>query len=535
MDKSHKPPLDSPMHHRLIAFLALCLGTPALTAQVPVFDSLDTPLVPAGIAPFSYLGHQISVAGDALVASSPGLDVGQAGSAWAFWKVSGAWQAGQEITHSNAEVGDGFGKSLASTNDTLVISASGHSLGARLYIYDRVGNDWIESQVLGLAGSTSFFGGTVALDDQRLVSADVGVPGQATHVFVRTPTGWTLEQTLPGHAGHVTIDGDTLTTVTNGNAVTVFERVAGTWTQVASFPFGGVIGRPDLQGDLLVVPALNELRLHERINGVWDSAQRLRASIRYSGTGAFASIDGDRIVAISGPFQAGQNAWVSLWVRESAAAGMGAEWSERQVLNVYGSVAEVRLTADFDGETLAVGDWTFDASLVGSPRTGAVYTAELAEASEFFGDSYCHGDTTECPCGFSTTFPRSLGCQGSTLGALLVGSGSQSFGANATKMDAFGMPAQVSALLFFGTQNAAGSTPFGNGLLCVSGPFRRAGIRQTNASGRATWGQGPAAFGPAGSIAPGDEIAFQVWYRDPGAACAQGFNLTNGFRMTFTP
>ncbi len=102
-------------------------------------------------------------------------------------------------------------------------------------------------------------------------------------------------------------------------------------------------------------------------------------------------------------------------------------------------------------------------------------------------------------------------------------------------MSAFGMPGNVSALLFWGTQSV-GQTPFGNGLLCMNGPFRRATVRQTNASGRTVWNQGPSSFGLAGpTISAGDEIAFQVWYRDPDALCAQGYNLTNGFRMTFTP
>lgn len=521
------------MIKKRLAVLSIALVTSLASAQEPIFDSIDSPLVPAGIPPSSYLGREISVDGDALVASSPGLNAGQAGRAWAFWKTAGTWQIGQEILHSNPEVSDGFGKSLDSTQDTLVISAAGHSAGARLYVYDRVGQDWVEGQIITMPGSSAFFGGFVALDDQRLVTADVG--NQATHVFVESAGTWVLEQTLSGHAGHVTIDGDTLTTITNGSAVTVFERVSGSWTEVASFPFGGVIHRPTLAGDLLVVPAQKELRLHERVGGQWVSTDRLRASIRYSGGTSHASIDGDRIVAITHPFENGQNSWITLWVRESAPAGMGAAWSERKLINVLGSVAEVRLTADFDGETLAVGDWTFDPALTGAARTGAVYAGELPEASEFFGDSYCHGDTNQCPCGFDTGFPGSLGCQGSTLGGLLLGWSDDSIAANNTKMSAFGLPGEVSALLFRGTQDPLGSTPFGNGLLCMNGPFQRAGVRQTNAAGRAIWGQGPAAFGTAGSISPGDEIAFQVWYRDPDAICAQGFNLTNGFRMTFTP
>ena len=483
--------------------LLLSLLTPCAAAQEWIFEVLDAPLVPAGITPGSYLGREISVAGDALVASSPGLDSGQSGSAWAFWRAGGTWQAGQEILRSNPEVTDGFGKSLASTDDTLVISASEHSFGPRLYVFDRTGNAWVESQILSKPGATSFFGLHLALDAQRLVIADVGVGAQATHVYARTPAGWNLEQTLPGHAGHVTIDGDTLTTITNGNQVTIFERSSGSRNQVASFPFGGVIQRPDLKGDLLVVPALNELRLHEQIGGQWVSTHRLRSSIRYSGGSAYASIHGDRIAAISSPLQHGQDAWVSMWIRESEPAGLGAAWSERKLIEVLGSATEVRLTADFDGETLAVGNWTFNPPGSGTPRTGAVFTGELSAASELFGDSYCHGDTNQCPCGFSTTFPGSLGCEGSTLGALLVGSGSASVAADATQMNAFGLPGRVPALLFWGAPRVGSPAPFGNGLLCVSGPFHRAGVRWGSSSGAATWDDGPSTFGPAGSIASG--------------------------------
>ena len=142
----------------LVALSFLSLVTPCAIAQESIFEVLDVPLVPAGITSGSYLGREVSVAGDALVASRPGLDAGQSGSAWAFWKVGGSWQAGQEILRSNPEVADGFGKSLDSTVDTLVISASEHSLGPRLYVFDRVGSDWVESQVLSRPGATSFFG-----------------------------------------------------------------------------------------------------------------------------------------------------------------------------------------------------------------------------------------------------------------------------------------------------------------------------------------------------------------------------------------
>lgn len=526
------------MRVQALSLLLLTLPLSPSQANAQVMETLSTPVIPSGIPGESFLGREVAVDGDALVASSPGLDLGQAGSLWSYWKVAGSWQAGSEILRTEAEVGDRFGWALDMQGDSLVVSAAAHSAGPRLYVFDRVGNDWQQSQIISLPGSSPSFGESLSISGDRFVTTDYAPNGGITHVYREAGGSWGLEQSLTGYSGPAVIDGDRLVTEANGPTLAFFDLIGSSWTEVASFTYPNPLTqfqRPALHGDLCVLPMMGELRLYERAGGTWTATDRLRGSIRYSSGSSHVSIDDDRIVATCAPFSFEDNGWVSQWVRESESPNLGASWSERKLLRFVGSFNDVRLTVDFDGETLAVGDWNYRPSPPNTARTGAIYTAELDPASDFVGDSFCHGFDAPCPCGFETGYPGGPGCQGSTPGSLLVGEGSASVAMDDLKMSAFGLPPQVSALLFWGTETTTTQLPFGNGLRCAGGTLQRTQVRQANDNGRANWGQGPSDFGPAGSITAGDELVFQVWYRDPDAFCAQGFNLTNGFRLTMTP
>jgi hypothetical protein len=51
-------------------------------------------------------------------------------------------------------------------------------------------------------------------------------------------------------------------------------------------------------------------------------------------------------------------------------------------------------------------------------------------------------------------------------------------------------------------------------------------------TGTANFGPG---LQPSGAWTNGDTRYFQVWFRDPMGPCNSGYNLTNGYKLEFTP
>ncbi len=117
----------------------------------------------------------------------------------------------------------------------------------------------------------------------------------------------------------------------------------------------------------------------------------------------------------------------------------------------------------------------------------------------------------------------------SGLAAIIQPGGSSSVSAGDFTLSASRIPRDQPGLFFFG--NNAIEVPFGNGVRCVGGQVHRlpaaqsdVGLMQASVFGAPT----------AGVLTPGSTWNFQAWYRDP-VAGGSGFNLSNGYRVTFTP
>lgn len=149
------------------------------------------------------------------------------------------------------------------------------------------------------------------------------------------------------------------------------------------------------------------------------------------------------------------------------------------------------------------------------------------------GVGYCFGDGTgtACPCGNDGN--PGEGCANSTgNGAVLVGTGSNSVGADDLSFTLLQALPSQGALLFVANNQLSGLY-FGDGLRCAGGSLKRLGVRMPNASGTAHWNPGMAA---SGGWMAGDTRNFQAWYRDPvGSPCANEFNTSNGVNITFAP
>ena len=206
---------------------------------------------------FDQFGTSVAVSGDTLVVGAIGEDSGQtvitngniasadnsvtnAGAAYVFVRntANGTWAQQAYLKAPNAEVNDAFGKSVAISNDTLVVGANGED-----------------------SNQTSISNGSSASADNSAIRAG------AAYVFVRSDGNWSQQAYLkasnanPGDefGTSVAISGETIvvgtpgessgqTTISNGSngssasadnsairagAAYVFARSGSTWTQQA--------------------------------------------------------------------------------------------------------------------------------------------------------------------------------------------------------------------------------------------------------------------------------------------------------------
>ena len=88
--------------------------------------------------------------------------------------------------------------------------------------------------------------------------------------------------------------------------------------------------------------------------------------------------------------------------------------------------------------------------------------------------------------------------------------------------------------LYFQGNNAVNGgqgNPFGDGLRCAGGGVVRLQVRFPNSSGEA---ETSLSVSVKGGCAAGDLRRYQNWYRDPSLTpCGAGFNLTNGYEITW--
>jgi uncharacterized protein (DUF2345 family) len=140
---------------------------------------------------FEQVGFSVAVDGDTLVAGAPGIAV-STGAAFVFVRAAGVWTEQQELRVSDGGRFDDFGWSVALEGNTTVIGAIGHASGTgAAYVFARVGTTWTLQQELSASDAAlgDNFGNSVAISDDTMI---VGAPGKndlqgAAYVFVRPP------------------------------------------------------------------------------------------------------------------------------------------------------------------------------------------------------------------------------------------------------------------------------------------------------------------------------------------------------------
>jgi hypothetical protein len=163
------------------------------------------------------LGWSVALSGSTLLASAPGVTVGDntaQGAIYAFTETDGVWTQAQKILAEDGEAYDQLGTSVALDGDTALVGSIWHHTGqGTVYVFDRADGVWTASQRLTATDgamprsadleSVGFgpanidnFGMSVALHgDTALVGADgIGVNGNegqgVAYQFVRMDGAW---------------------------------------------------------------------------------------------------------------------------------------------------------------------------------------------------------------------------------------------------------------------------------------------------------------------------------------------------------
>ncbi|ULA64103.1 MAG: Integrin alpha beta-propellor repeat protein [Nitrospira sp.] len=392
----------------LLLSISACSGAELETSQQVVAQLVQQGYLKASNAGTGdRFGYRVAVSGDTVVVSalleqsaSTGINGSQvastapaSGAVYVFVKTQTGWAQQAYLKASNAQSNDWFGYSLALSGNTLAVGAvledsaaigangsqdnNGATDSGAVYVFERVGNVWMQQAYLKASNTTSGhgFGSAVSLSNETLA---VGAfMGDAVYVFLRSGGSWSQEALLRGantetgdwFGSAVSIDNDTLVvgapleasaavgingnyadnTASQSGAAYVFSRAGGIWTQQAYVKasntdandgFGFSVA---LSGDTLVVGAVGESSSAKGINGnqidntvphsgaayvfirargAWVQQAYVKAS-NTDGPDVFGSavaLNGDRLV-------------VGAWAEESPTTGINGNQTDNSAVN----------------------------------------------------------------------------------------------------------------------------------------------------------------------------------------------------------
>jgi len=564
----------------LLPLLFVTAVAPAIHAQCGELAKLTAPNAAAD----DLLGVAVDVSGTTIVAGanhSPAA-VAFGGAAWIFDLGVSGWSETQELTASDAEVGDFFGTAVALENDTLFVSATGDDdLGASagaVYVFERTTSGWTEMEKLHAfdgAGGDAFGAPVVLQGNLALMAAPSNAFGAgAVYIFERNASGWSSVTKLTDAGGH---DGDRFGTAMaisdrtmavgapraddgcplgadcNTGTVLLFERTGTGWVQTAELnaptpafddEFGTVVA---IDGDTLFVGAPGDdggcttppcdqgaVYVFERTATTWNLTAELRAKDAIAGNafGTTVALDGDRAV-IGAPRVSDEGTLAGAYYRFERRGG---EWVQVEKLTTSDAEA-----FDGVGSRLALEDATL---LLGVPyssnRAGAAYVVGLPEVGTDGppGNMFCFGNGVEalCPCGNATGTGE--GCAHSAgRGMEISVCGTTSVSADDLVVTALHCPPGNAGRFFAGNTALMFGGPAFDGLVCLSGEGRRfQPLFQVDGSASDT---GFVAQDPSGTyFQPGSTVIFQYWCRDVAGGpspCGTGANLSPAFGTTLTP
>ncbi|MES9829431.1 MAG: cadherin-like beta sandwich domain-containing protein [Candidatus Thiodiazotropha sp.] len=228
-------------------------------------------------------GYSVAISGDTLIVGSPNADSSDdhgelnelfpaqsSGAAFIFTRNYGNWDLQTSISAINAEKGDGFGASVAISDDTVVVGApyedgngsggeddnSATNVGAA-YVFKRLGGEWNQQAYLkpstasnGHVNVFGFgFGARVAISGDTIAASypsGDSLKGEA-FIFKRSGEVWTQQAHLTsnnnmvshfgnGFGSGLALSGDTLAVgESKSDQAYVYTRNDGIWSQQAIF------------------------------------------------------------------------------------------------------------------------------------------------------------------------------------------------------------------------------------------------------------------------------------------------------------
>ena len=543
-------------------FLALVPASLALSPlHAQCVDEPEAVVQAAGLAAGDRSGHAVTLGDGWLFAGAPGADAaGQdSGIVTVFQDVGGTWVEVQTLEPNDAAAGFEFGTALAYDGGTLMVGAPGRSFerGA-VYVFEQQGGAWTQLQRLNASAQAvgERFGMGLDLSKLLRVAVIANLGGDA-QLFTDFSGAWLHHQDLVYPGGG---DGAGF-----GEAVAVIRTpttaLFADLELVVGAPRDTFAGGPPESGSAWVFDRFcvcSAIGWEPFLELVPDDPLALGHFGTSVGISNGQSPNNGVIPAlIVGSGRGVAYVWAYAWPAFSLA----------HVLNPFteGPVTNARLVVDRDlfvlsGERVdgqpgptflykraPLSKWGVHDTLTASSlapgsglgfarayRDGLVVTG--APASSGGGELVVHQLGVGPNFSYCPPAPNS----GQPDGTHLERFGSTSISENGLDFQALG-PRDQTALLFYGAGQQ--SVPFGDGTLCVSGPFYRVGVQTfvsnvtPSAFGAAAWRldfSSPPADAGAGLIASGSRWNLQLWFRDPVAGGA-GFGLSDAVSLEFCP
>ncbi len=524
-----------------VALILLACLAKAAPASAQCHEQIILPSVSAVQDRF---GERIAAGGNTLAVGSSGttVHVPHDGAVFIFERQAGAWIEAQVLTSGDPLQGQQFGHFLAMDGDTLMVwcarqsSALAPPGGSAVYVFEKIGGGWMQTQRLFDPGHTSAafvdnFGRYISLDGDRAIFSNSA--RNVIHVYERTGGIWvettviTAANLLPFQlavgislAGPLALKGDRIISAHFGRApVHILEHDGVNWGAVAELRgFPQHFERPSLAFDgvrLFVghefdASARGSVYAFEESGGSWINTQVLRPN-----DPAILQRFGNSLALAGSQLAIGAKSDDSILMNAGAAylfKREGGLWQELLKATSMTPVQSINL-----GFSVAIAGNTMFASA----NAGALFqVGGLVSA-------FVLPSAVGVPYGEVNT--NSSGDR-----ARLVASGSPRIDHNCLTFGVTGLPVgQFGYTLMSHTQGYVPLFGGSQGMLHLSLPIVRfsGDVLLSDQSGEVTFSPDLTALPQATVLQPGDTWNFQMWFRDvnPGPTS----NTTNGLAVTF--